>query len=39
MSAVLAALMGAGGGVVAGVLGVGGGIVFVPALTIFMHQS
>jgi uncharacterized membrane protein YfcA len=39
VSAVLAALMGAAGGMVAGLLGVGGGILFVPALTIFMDQT
>jgi uncharacterized membrane protein YfcA len=36
---VLAALLGAGGGVVGGLLGVGGGILFVPALTIFLDAS
>ena len=39
MSAILAALTGAAGGIVAGLLGVGGGVLFVPALTIFMDQS
>jgi hypothetical protein len=39
MNEILAALMGAAGGVVAGLLGVGGGILFVPALAIFMDQS
>jgi uncharacterized membrane protein YfcA len=35
----LAAILGAGGGVVGGLLGVGGGILFVPALTIFLDAS
>jgi uncharacterized membrane protein YfcA len=39
VSPILAALMGAAGGMVAGLLGVGGGILFVPALAIFMDQS
>jgi uncharacterized protein len=39
VSAVLAALVGAAGGVAAGFLGVGGGILYVPALTVFMDQS
>jgi uncharacterized membrane protein YfcA len=36
---VLAAILGAGGGVVGGLLGVGGGILFVPALAIFLDAS
>jgi uncharacterized protein len=36
---VLAALLGAGGGVAGGLLGVGGGILFVPALAIFLDAS
>jgi uncharacterized membrane protein YfcA len=39
VSAILAALVGAAGGVVAGLLGVGGGVLFVPALAIFMDQT
>lgn len=38
MDLVLAAILGAAGGVVAGVLGVGGGILFVPALAIFLDE-
>jgi hypothetical protein len=35
---ILAAIVGAAGGVVAGMLGVGGGILFVPALAIFLDE-
>jgi hypothetical protein len=38
MDLVVAALLGAAGGVVAGMLGVGGGILFVPALAIFLDE-
>lgn len=36
---ILAALMGAAGGLVSGLLGVGGGILFVPALTLVLSLT